>query len=540
MPETQLKRSIGLLGLTFVAISGMLGSGWLFAPELVAQNAGPASLISWVIGAIIILLLALTFAEVSAMLPVAGGLAQVPHFSHGNVVSSAMGWTAWVGYTLTAPIEVAAMLNYAAEWLPFVQPSSGKGLSLLGTLFAFALMGVMVVINAWGVTFFSRINTGLTWIKILVPTIIILAFLFTRFEPSNFSTPTFSPFGWTGILAGVSTGGVIFAFIGFRHAIDLAGETIKPHRNIPLALSLGIFFCFLIYAGGQIAYIGALPPGALEGGWKALDSGHEYGPFAALGVSLGLLWVMSFIYGGAIIAPFGGGLVATGSNARLALALARNGQFPSLFSRLSPRGVPLNALFLNWVIGSVMLYLLKFEEMLTLNGSSIVLSLIAGPVAVYALRKQLPDRNRFFRIPAVALVAQVAFIAATLALYWSGWKIIEVLVSLIAVGLILFLVIRRVTGDTRPLDVRPALWLPVYLALLAALSYFGHFGGTGLIPFGWDLLVAAAISVLSFVLAYQFKLPADQVETYVSEVEIGRDSTTLEPYAYEKEEKDGS
>ncbi len=540
MAETKLKRSIGLLGLTFVAISGMLGSGWLFAPELVAQNAGPASIISWVIGAIVILLLALTFAEVSAMLPVAGGLAQVPHFSHGNVVSSAMGWTAWVGYTLTAPIEVAAMLNYASEWIPFVEHSSGKGLSFWGAVFALGVMAVMVVINAWGVAFFSRINTGLTWIKILIPTVIVLAFLSARFEPGNFTTPTFSPFGWTGILAGVSTGGVIFAFIGFRHAIDLAGETIKPHRNIPLALCLGILFCFLIYAGAQIAYIGALPPGTLDGGWKSLDSNHDYGPFAALGVSLGILWVMSFIYGGSIIAPFGGGLVSTGSNARLALAMARNGQFPSFFSRLSPRGVPLNALVMNWFIGSAMLFILEFEEMLTLNGSSIVLSLTAGPIAVYALRAQLPDRERYFRIPAVALVAQLAFIAATLCLYWSGWKIVEVLIGLIAVGLVLFLVNRRLTGDIRSLDYRQAIWLPPYLIMLGCLSYFGQFGGTGQIPFGWDLLVAVGISIVSFLLAHHYKLPAEKVEIYVSEVEIGRDSTTLEPYAYEKEEKNGS
>jgi amino acid transporter len=540
LSEIKLKRSIGLLGLTFVAISGMLGSGWLFAPELVAQNAGPAAIISWIIGAVVVLLLALTFAEVSAMLPVAGGLAQVPHFSHGNVVSSAMGWTAWVGYTLTAPIEVAAMLNYASEWLPFVEHSSGKGLSLMGAVFALGVMAIMVVINAWGVTFFSRINTGLTWIKIVIPVTIVIAFLFARFEPSNFTTPTFSPFGWTGILAGVSTGGVIFAFIGFRHAIDLAGETIKPHRNIPLALCLGIFFCFLIYGGAQIAYIGALPPGALEGGWKALDAGHDYGPFAALGVSLGILWVMSFIYGGSIIAPFGGGLVATGSNARLAFALAKNGQFPTFFSRLSPRGIPLNALVLNWVIGSAMLFVLKFEEMLTLNASSIVLSLTAGPLAVYALRSQLSDRERYFRIPAVAVVSQIAFIAATLTLYWSGWKIIEVLIGLIAVGLVLFLTNRRLTDDPRPLDLREAFWIPPYLLMLGCLSYFGHFGGTGLIPFGWDLLIATGISILTFFHAYRCKLPAEKVQNIVSEVEIGRDETTLEPYAYEKEEKNGS
>src|SRR5262245_48570307 len=115
-----LKREIGLIGLTFVAVSGIIGSGWLFAPLSALQVAGPAALVAWLIGAIAMLLLALTFAEISAMLPVPGGIARVPHFSHGNVVSMVMGWSAWIGYSTTAPIEVEAMLKYLAPhagWL---------------------------------------------------------------------------------------------------------------------------------------------------------------------------------------------------------------------------------------------------------------------------------------------------------------------------------------------------------------------------------------------------------------------------------------
>jgi len=533
----KLQRSIGLLGLTFVAVSGMLGSGWLFAPQLVAENAGPAAIISWLIGAGVMFLLALTFAEVSAMLPVAGGLARVPHFSHGNVVSAVMGWTAWIGYTLTAPIEVAAMLKYLGAWIPIIHHAEGTGLSIWGGLLAVALMALMVVINAWGVSFFSRINTGLTWFKIIIPAVIIVVFLVTQFDVSNFTTPNFSPFGLAGVLAGVSTGGVIFAFIGFRHAIDLAGETVNPHRNIPLALCLSILFCLIIYMGAQVAFIGALPADEMAKGWKSLSFDHDYGPFAALGTALGILWIMSIIYSGAIIAPFGGGLVATGSNARLTMAMAENGQFPKALAKLSPRSVPLNALILNWVLGSAMLFLISFQEMVTLNGSSIVLSLVAGPVALYALRAQLPDRPRYFRVPAAPWLGSAAFIAATWTLYWSGWTVLQVLLVLIVIGLIFFLVLRRFTKDTRQLDLKAAVWLIPYLIALGFLSYFGNFGsGTGDIPFGLDLLIGAIISVLSFFHAHHCRLPAEAVQSYVAELEIGRDTTTLEPYPLEEGE----
>ena len=89
-----MQRSIGLIGLTFVAISGMIGSGWLFGPLFAAQLAGPAAIVSWVLAGFGMLLIALTYAEISAMFPVAGGLARLPHFSHGNVVSMSIGWAA--------------------------------------------------------------------------------------------------------------------------------------------------------------------------------------------------------------------------------------------------------------------------------------------------------------------------------------------------------------------------------------------------------------------------------------------------------------
>lgn len=526
----KLQRSIGLLGLTFVAISGMLGSGWLFAPELAAQQAGPAAIISWGIGGFIMFLIALTFAEVSAMLPVSGGLARVPYFSHGNVVSAVIGWTAWIGYTLTAPIEVAAMLQYLSTWAPFVQKPGTSDLTIYGTLVAGMLMALMVVINAWGVHFFSRINTGLTWIKIIVPVIIIATFMLTKFETSNFTVQEFSPYGITGILAGVSTGGVIFAFVGFRHAIDLAGETRNPHKTIPLALCLSILFCLVIYAGAQLAFIGAVDPSDISSGWRNIRMSHDYGPFAALGTSLGIIWVMSIIYSGAVVAPFGGGLVATGSNARLTMAMAENNQFPGIFAALSPRGVPLNALLLNWVIGIAMLSIVNFKEMVTLNGAAIILSLIAGPIAVSALRRQLPDRERYFRIPAVDTISAIAFAAGTLTLYWSGWKVIQVLIPLLGIGLVFFGVFRQQTKDKRPLDYKEALWLVPFLIALGLLSYFGNYGGgTGSIPFAWDLVLGIAIGLVAFFLAGRSRLSAEKTAEYVQEHEATPD-TTLNPY----------
>ena len=121
-----MNRSIGVIGLTFVAVSGVIGSGWLFAPLLTSQLAGPASIIAWAIGGVAILLLALCFAEVSGTLPVAGGIARIPHFTHGDITSMVLGWTAWVGYNTQAPIETIAMLKYAEVDFPWLFTGEGS------------------------------------------------------------------------------------------------------------------------------------------------------------------------------------------------------------------------------------------------------------------------------------------------------------------------------------------------------------------------------------------------------------------------------
>ena len=129
----ELKRSVGLFSLTLISAGGILGSGWLFSPLLTAQLAGPASLIAWVIGAVAMLLLAFSFAEVASVLPVAGGIARIPRYTHGDITAVVIGWTAWIGYCTQAPIEVAVVIRYAAEtWPQLVTDQSSGQLSMLG------------------------------------------------------------------------------------------------------------------------------------------------------------------------------------------------------------------------------------------------------------------------------------------------------------------------------------------------------------------------------------------------------------------------
>ena len=94
---------MGGFGLLFISIGAMIGSGWLFSALYAAQLAGPAAIISWIIAACIGGVIALVFAELGAMLPVAGGLARYPHLAFGGVTSYLTGWLCWLGYVVVAP-----------------------------------------------------------------------------------------------------------------------------------------------------------------------------------------------------------------------------------------------------------------------------------------------------------------------------------------------------------------------------------------------------------------------------------------------------
>ena len=514
----ELHRKVGFFSLTLIAAGGILGSGWLFSPLQTAQQAGPASIISWVIGAAAMLLIALCFAEIASVLPVAGGIARIPRFTHGDLTAGVIGWTAWVGYCSAAPIEAAVVIRYLSQTWPdlVVQTSSGS-LSELGLIVAAVMLVFFVVINAVGVAFFAKANSVITVMKFVFPVVIAAAFLITRFEPGNFTDHGgFMPYGWHGVLAAVSTGGIIFALIGFRHAIDMAGEARNPSRTVPWALIFGLLLPLLIYVGLQVAFIGALSSDDLKNGWRAVEDSHALGPLAGVSITLGIGWLTAVIYGGAVMGPAGGALVSTGSNARLAFALSRNRFLPRIFEHLSRRGIPVYALVLNFVVGYFLLVILDFDTIVAINSAAIVLSFAIGPVAVVALRRQMPNAPRLFRIPASGLIAAIGFTISSLIVYWSDWTSMKILLIIIGVALVTMLVSRLLVErkSWRTFDLREAIWMLPFIASLTLVSGLGNFGGAEVLPFGWDMVILSVLALINFRIATWCSLDHDKAEKY--------------------------
>src|ERR671935_2523018 len=144
-PTIGLRREIGFIGLLWASTGSIIGSGWLFGAQGALAAAGPAAIISWVIGALAIMLLALVHAELGGMYPVAGGTARFPHYAFGGVAGASFGWFSWLQAVTVAPIEVMALIQYAQHYSfadSWMKLSHGQHvLTSSGIVAAVALMG---------------------------------------------------------------------------------------------------------------------------------------------------------------------------------------------------------------------------------------------------------------------------------------------------------------------------------------------------------------------------------------------------------------
>lgn len=538
--DRHLKRHVGTVGLLFTAVGSIIGSGWLFGAMNAAQQAGPASILSWAIGAAMIGFIGLTYAELGTMFPVSGGVVRFPHFAFGSFASYVTGWITWLATASTAPIEVEAALQYGSNYVPWLQHLQG-GVPVLTTPGYFVAAGMMLLfslINFIGIRWFARLNNALVWWKLAVICIVVVAFLSADFKLDHFSHPAhggFLPLGWHGVFSSIATAGIIFSYLGFRQGVELAGETDNPKRNVPITILGSLILCAIIYIALQVAFIGALPASALADGWQHIGTAFEggigeralaFGPLATLSMTLGLTWLAILLYVDAFVSPADTGLIYTTITSRLSYAMGRNRNAPAALAKVNERGVPWVSVILSFVVG--LIFFLPFpgwQKFVGFVTSATVLSFGSGPLVMMALRRELPNQNRPFRLAGGWIIPYLAFLSSNLIVFWSGWDIVWKLMTTVILGLVLLGVHETLQGKYTPrLDFRSGFWVLPWLGGLTLISWLGRYpgmsqqaGNLGLLGMVGGLVVIVIFSALIMWLAHAFRLPAERVEQHLSE-----------------------
>jgi amino acid transporter len=500
-------------------MNGIVGSGWLFAPYYTAKMAGSGAIIAWMIGGLAALLIAMTFAELSTMLPLAGGTTHMPQLSHGAFASFIMSWIAWLTTLMLAPIEVQAVLQYASLFFPLLMNTVNGTPTLTGWGYFFAalLMLFLCLINILSYRGLVRFNFVLFVFKFAVIFLTMLVFLGARFNTANFSgmgATVLSASGWKAIFSAIATGGVVLAFNGFKSGVELAGETKNLAIAIPLSTAGSVIACLLIYLGLQICFMGAIDPGALKNGWQHLSYSGDIGPFVGLATALGLIWLLKLLYVNAVVSPLGAGLIYVTATARILYAISRIGYVPEFLARLNRQHLPVWAIVVNFLLGMLsFLPLPGWQAMVNFLVSAIVITYAMGPLALICLRYTLPQQKRPFYLPCAKILCFLAFYCCNLFSYWTGWATVSKLAIALAIGMILFL-IAYLRGKVKidNAELKSAYWVIPYLLGIVGISYLGTFGGCGVIPFGEDFLIIAIFSMSIFVLAIKTRIVYNEEE----------------------------
>jgi amino acid transporter len=521
-----LSRSVGFFGLLLTSEGSIIGSGWLFGALFAATIGGPAAIIAWLIGSVIVVLLALVHAELGGMFPVSGGTTRFPYYAFGGLAGASFGWFSWLQAVGTAPIETEAAIQYSSNyWHGLTHTVNGTVvLTGAGYAVAVALMAAFVGINLVGVRFLVRANNAITTWKVLIPTLTIVILFLTHFDTSNFTRAGgFAPYGVRGVLTAVSAGGAVFALVGFEQAVQLGGESRNPQRDMPRAVIFSMLLGATIYILLQVVFIGALPHGALAHGWDHVSFTGIFGPFAGLAKILGLGWLAYILYADAIIAPVGSGLIYTTTTSRITFGMSKNGHVPAVFEKTTRKSnVPVFGLIFAFLMGLILF--LPFPGWQVLVGfitSATVLMYAGAPLALGALRLQKPDARRPYRLPWAPVLAPLSFVTAGLIIYWSGWSVDWKLMVAVLLGYLLMGISRLTHANPvhSPMDWAAAIWLWPYLAGMTLISFLGQFGGgRDVIPFYWDMLVVAAWSLIVYYTAIRLRLPEAKVDEYAQGV----------------------
>ncbi|WP_058493986.1 APC family permease [Legionella worsleiensis] len=498
-------KKLSPLGLLWISLTSIIGSGWLFGTLYSAQFAGPAALLAWPIGGFLLLILSLSYAEIGTMFPNKDALASLPVYTHGRLTSVILGGLGWISLAIIPVIETQGLVQYASNYIPGLVIPHGTHYhnTSLGSVINILLLSCFVLINYYGLKLFARINAGFTFWKLFIPLLTLSSLIYSTYHSNNFTQyGGFMPYGWEGVMAAMSSGGVLFSLLGFRQIIIMMGEIENPGKYVPLVLISSIILTTLLYTGLQWSFIGSLDAQALSQGWAKLSFPGDAGPFAALVTMAGLTWLGFLLYFDAFLSPFSTGLVYTTTAAHMLASMGATGTAPAVTTKMNTYQVPWVSLVINFTLAIVMSFVLHgWQEISAFLVAVLMLSYAVGPISLLCLRLQIPDYTRPFRLRLSRFIGALGFYVCTVGIYWSGFHSIKKLMTLTCIGLLFYLFYTHlIKKSSQQQDTGNAIWLVIYLMGLSIFSYYGNYGGCHLIPAYWDLVYLLVFSQVVLIL----------------------------------------
>jgi APA family basic amino acid/polyamine antiporter len=438
-----LHRTLGAFQLMLFGIGCVIGTGIFVLTAVGAQKAGPGLLLAFAIAGAICIVAALCYAEIAAMMPVAGSAYTYSYATVGEFLAWTVGWALILEYAVAASAVAVGwsgyftgtiLHQYFGVHLP-VWLSAGP-LALGGTAGGFINLPAVIIslLITWlliiGTSESAKVNAVLVAIKVTALT----AFIALTLTSSDFDAARFNPFLPAGYFGGFGSGigavgaaaTIFFAYVGFDAVSTAAEETKDPQRNVPIGLIGSLLFCTVFYilvAAGAIGTIGGQPvmgPNGVPFPAGSEELARQCATFAADKLPLvcsnealahtlrviGFSTIGNFMGVAAFLALPSVILVLIFGQTRIFFVMSRDGLLPEVLSRVHPKWkTPHIVTAITGVAVAFAAAFLPVGQLADIANAGTLYAFMMVGVALLVLRKTAASRKRAFKVPAVWFVA---------------------------------------------------------------------------------------------------------------------------------------
>ncbi len=510
----ELKKRLSTLDLIILGIGGAVGTGVLFSNAGMTELAGPGVVLAWLVGGIFYAFIGFTYVELSQAFPEAGGPSRYSVYTHGRITNLINAFSDLIWYLFVPPIEALATVEGLNYFYPhFVFPTTGLP-TPLGAVSGALVMFMFLPFNYYGIRWFRDATDWVGGIKLVLYVLVAIGFIsFAHF--GNFSLHGgFVPFGISGVFAAIPL--AMFAFGGIRVIPDYAEESKDAKNSMGRSIIITLIGQTVVYILFAVAFLASLNWAQVHiptGDWAKLTT-LPGNPFLAIvsGKS-NMAWLLVATVIIAIIGPFVTGYIYQGGGSRVLFAMARTGFVSRQLKDLNAQfAIPGWSLLVFAVVGAIVAYISNpYPTIYSLITDAVVagyLGFAVNPVAMLALRRQ----GRRGSVRGGTVLATLAFGAAGLIAFWSGWPSVPYAVALLAVGSIVFGAVYHVRGGFKN-----AIWYIAFILFLTAMTYINSGMAKPLITLDQGSIIVAVVSMAVFLpWGVASRLPQTQTDEEVA------------------------
>jgi APA family basic amino acid/polyamine antiporter len=409
--------AMGAFSLTTLGIASVVGAGiFVTTGTAAAQYAGPGVVISFVLAGLAAAFTAICYAELAAMIPIAGSTYSYAYAAFGMFLAWFIGWDLLLEYLFAASTVAVGWAGYAVSLLDSIgitvphdlaNPPFGDDSGVINLPAILVVAGTTMLLVA-GTRQSAGVNNAIVALKLLVLMLFVAVGVFaidssnwTPFVPAN--EGDFGDFGASGIIRGA--GVVFFAYVGFDAVSTAAGESRNPQRTVPIGLLATVLISTLLYVAIGLVMTGIVPYDKLNVSDPLSVAVRAEGHGAA--------WLDEALGIAAVVGLFSTVLVTFYGQTRILMRMSADGMLPPVFNRVSPRfKTPVFTTILCGVAGGAVAALVPIDVLGELVSIGTLLAFTIVCAGVLVLRRTHPQIERPFRVPHVNLVAGLGLLSA--------------------------------------------------------------------------------------------------------------------------------